>query len=294
MGEASPETRAFAEFACKVSEISSDFADQVQSQITLGELLEIFSLTVLGDIGIPVKFKAKLKGAKRYEERSRSRVGELNDSVFVEASEALGALLTWGDESGQSATPAELASRLTLALKMSDIEFSDIRTEQIMQISAASRKRVAKAKIGDVVGIPRKSGGYLMALVVARNRFGTALGLFRGAFAVPKPQVKRSAVVGNPIYTDDQLIATGGWPIIDHNEDLLDLFLRDPEIYHAPDAWPNLDFGEFGAAETADGKIRPIGAGEADAVGLAGGSYRQVHMSEHLQRLLDNGFNGVD
>ncbi|MGW1735849.1 hypothetical protein [Streptomyces sp. NPDC001999] len=290
MDKASPKDRAIAEFASRVSAISSSFTEQIERKVTVGELLEILGVAVPGDMGIPVKFKVQLKGSKRYEGPSGSRVGELNDSVFVQASEAIADLLNW---EGESATPADLASLLKLALKASDVEFADVHAEEIAQISAISPKRVTKAKIGDIVAIPAKAGGYRIAVVVARNRFGTALGLFRGVFKVPRVRAQRSNISGIPIYTDEQLIAAGVWLIVDHDESLLEFFSSEPEIYHAPDVWPNRDFGTFGAAETADGEIRPIGEEEANAVGIGDGSYRQVHMSEYLQRLLDDGFNGV-
>lgn len=294
MDDMPPEPSALAEFTSKLSMISTCFVDQVEGPPTLGELLEVFGLTVPGDIGVPVKFKVKLMG-RRYVEGGGSRVGELNDSAFVLAAETLATLMARGNETAQSTSQTKLASRLlTLALKASGITFADARAEEIVQISSSPTKRVSKSKLGDVVAIPAKNGGYRIAVVVARNRFGTALGFFRGEFAVPRLGASRSGVASVPIYTDDQLIAVGVWRIIGHDVDLLDLFPRDPEIYHAPDIWPNLDLGEFGAAETADGGIRPIGAEEADVMGVRDGSYRQVHMSEQLQRLLDDGLKGID
>ncbi|MFM9607720.1 hypothetical protein [Streptomyces niveiscabiei] len=290
MDKVSPKDSALAEFASKVSVISSSFTEQTEQKITLGELLEIIGVAVPGETRIPVKFKVKIKG-KRHEGTSRSRVSELNDSVFVEASEALAGLLNWGRE---SATTTDLASLLELALKASDVEFADVHSEEITQISAAPPKRVAKTKIGDIVAIPTKAGGYRIAVITAKNRFGTALGFFRGVFKAPRIRAQSFDIAGIPIYTDEQLIAAGVWPIVDHDEGLLKFFPGEPEIYHAPDVWPNRDFGAFGAAETSDGKVRSIDEEEAGLVGIGDGSYQQVHMSEHLQRLLDEGFNGVD
>jgi hypothetical protein len=291
MDKAYPADHAVAEFATKLSAISSSFAEQIESSITLGELLEIISAVIPVDIGTSVKFKVKIKG-KRYEETSRSRVGELNDSVFVGASEAVSEVLNWGREVQQSATLGDLTSYLTLALNASEIDFADVRPEAI-QVSAVSPKPVTKAKIGNIVAIPARSGGYRTALVLAKNRFGMALGFFRGVSRIPIIQARQSNVVGRPAYTDEQLISVGVWLIVGHDEDLLEFFSREPEIYHAPELWPNREYGEFGAAETAHGEIRPIDQEEADAVGLRDGSYRQVYMSEYLQRLLDGGFNGV-
>lgn len=293
MDERLPESRTFAEFTSRISKIFSCFVDQVGDLPSLAEILEVFGLAAPTDIGIPVKFKVKLKG-RRYEEGSGSRVGELNDSVFVLAAETLAILLQRKNGKGLAASPNDLASELTSALKASNAVFSDVRAEEIVQISVVASKRTVKSKVGDVVAIPVSSGRYRIAVVVARNRFGTALGILRGVFAVPRLEVTRSGVTRGPIYTDDRMIAAGVWRLIGHDEGLLDLFPRAPEIYHAPDVWPDYDFGEFGAAETADGDIRTIGAEEANAVGLRDGTYRQVYMSDELESFLNDGLTEID
>jgi hypothetical protein len=90
------------------------------------------------------------------------------------------------------------------------------------------------------------------------------------------------------VYTEDSLVKDGTWKIVGTDESLLALFPADPPIYHKPGAWPGIDTGEFGAAETADGPMRMIGADEAREVGLLGGTYRQTYPAAYLQKVLDD------
>ena len=70
---------------------------------------------------------------------------------------------------------------------------------------------------------------------------------------------------------------------------MLASFPANPEVYHKPNAWPGIvDTGEFGAAETGDGKMRFIDADEARDVGLVDGTYRQTYPAVYLQEVLDD------
>src|SRR5262249_39975415 len=140
----------------------------------------------------------------------------------------------------------------------------------------------------DVLAIP-VTGGHRLAVTITRNRFGTALGLFEGVSPDGRPDAKILRTPRKyPIYTEESLAKNGQWKIVDHDENLLRLFPADPEIYHKPGAWPGIDTGEFGAAETADGPLRMIDANEAREVGLQSGDYRQACPAAYLQKLLSD------
>ena len=125
--------------------------------------------------------------------------------------------------------------------------------------------------------------------MVTLNRFGTALGLFRGTGARARLDANlRRAPRKLPVYTDNGRVADGTWKIVGHDDSLLALFPSDPPIYHRPNAWRGIDTGEFGAAETADCTLRLIGPDEAREVGLQDGTYRQVCHAAWLQKLLDD------
>jgi hypothetical protein len=217
-----------------------------------------------------------LAGGRPYRSESPSRVPDLDDDVFAEAGEYAHGL-----------GGAELADFLLAELRGGRIILADVEPDEIGGLTVETpRKRVAKPKPGDVVAIPAAAGGYRPAVVLARNRFGTALGLFTGIS--PNGQVGRlRSAPGQPVYTDESLIKDGTWPVVDHDESLLELFPADPPIYHRPNAWPGIDTGEFGAAETADGTMTPISEDEAGELGLTDGTYRQTRHAAFLQTQLD-------
>jgi hypothetical protein len=182
-----------------------------------------------------------------------------------------------------------LASAIFQALQGSGIAFADVSAADIVSLETEAPKKAVRVRRGDVVAIPRKSGGYTLAVVVARNRFGTALGPLRGSFPFPRvASESRYDASARPTYTDEVAIRNGTWSIVDHVEALLSLFPDEPGIYHAPDLqWPGIQIGEFGSAESPSGSLREISEQEAEEVGLLNGAYRQTCPSDYLQQLLD-------
>lgn len=287
------------EAVSKLAEISADFADEVGGPPTLGEFLEVLSWAVParsnatdGTFATPLTFKATLKGNKKYASGEASRVGELNDSIFVDATDHLSDVVEHLSAAiGAPVTPSVFASAVLQALQTGKITFADVSGEDVRKLAVDGPKaRYAKPKVGDVLAIPARRGGYHLAVVVDRNSFGTALGLFRGTSPLPRlSAAARGAPRPRPVHTEDHLVAEGTWRVVDHDESLLSLFPAKPEIYHKPNQWPGIvDTGEFGAAETADGTMRLIGPDEAREVGLQDGTYRQTYVAEHLQQWLDD------
>lgn len=73
-----------------------------------------------------------------------------------------------------------------------------------------------------------------------------------------------------------------------HDENLLLAFPAQPEIYHRPQPLiPGVSpVGRFGAAETADRKLRDVSREEAERLGLLNPGFRQTYPSPILVKEL--------
>ena len=275
--------------------VVTSFQDDLGDAPTFAEFLEILEFAAPTDspeIDIhpgSLQWTAKV-GRQRYGSSRESRVAELNDATFAEA---VAFIKEVGDHvsaaTGHPANASTLAEAVLEVLKGSGIRFADVSGSEIYELKSSATRRSVRPKAGDIVAIPIPSG-YRMAIVVTRNRFGTALGLLGGA--TPVPRVSRATTqTRSPmtVYTDGSQFANGAWFIVGHDETLLRLFPSEPEIYHRPNRiFPNVDLGEFGAAESPSGALRKITEEEANHVGLADNSYKQVTVSTHLQQMLAN------
>ncbi|WP_433259882.1 hypothetical protein ACQPZF_21985 [Actinosynnema sp. CS-041913] len=283
--------------AAGFADVAADFADEVGGPPTLGEFLEVLgwavpttSAAVDGTFGEPLKLTATVKGNKRYRSES-SRVPELNDSVFEEARSHNAALAErLAAASGGPITPQQYASALLQVLRADRIVLADVAGADVRKlVPEVSAKRTTKLTPGDVLTIPVEPSGYRLAVVITRNRFGTAIGLFEGVSPDGRPAVDLlRAPERFPVYTEESQVKNGAWRVVGHDENLLALFPADPEVYHKPGAWPGLDTGVHGAAEPADGPLRMIDEEEARAVGLQSG-YRQTYPAAFLQKVLSGG-----
>jgi hypothetical protein len=260
-------------------EIVGSFGEEIGRPPTLGELLEVLSWASGASGPSPVRFEARTGTGGRYEAPAGSLVGDLNDAVFAEASTMLAELAeTAGDD-----TPKVLARLLGEAIRTSWIVLGDVGADDKVTISAKATAMRAKPKVGDVVAVPSAHGGHHLAVVVAQNRFGTALGLVRRSGAAPGRALPRL-----PFYTDDVLVRDGTWKVLGQDRALLARFPEEPEVFHPPDIeWPGIDLGEFGAAESLAGSLRLLDEAEARDVGLLDGSYERSRMGEGLQRFWD-------
>jgi hypothetical protein len=265
-----------ARVAARVAELLDDFAEEIDARPTLGEFLEVLgwavpngSAALADDVAAPVAFKARVRPNRTYASDRPSRAGELNDAVFGDATDLLSDLAaSIRDSTGRAVSAADLASSLSAVLGIADVSFGDLHSADVRGLTVPAAKRGRKPAVGDLLAIPASSGGYHMAVVVQRNQFGTAVGVFAGTSPLPAVTADRRAMP-RPIHTDDQSVLAGDWKIVGHDEELLALFPTEPEIYHRPPSMvPGVDLGEFGAAETAAGALRLIDEGEAREVGL--------------------------
>ncbi len=78
-----------------------------------------------------------------------------------------------------------------------------------------------------MVAIPAEKGRYFFTLVLTRNQFGVAYGLFHGRHPLRMP-VKGTRTERH-FYSSDELVTAGRWRIVGHDERLLSLFPSEPE-----------------------------------------------------------------
>jgi hypothetical protein len=280
--------------ATRLVDVTSAFAEDLGSEPRLGEFLEILSLSVPSnaaaaeELPSPLFLKAKLDRGRTYQDPAPSRVGRLNDAAFEEAADALAALAEQvAAATGQPASAEQVAEAVLRDLQT--LSFADVSGTSVQSLTVEGPKRRARAKVGDLVAVPVGPATYRLAVVVARNGFGTALGLFEGEHRTLRPSIADiGAARYRPVYTDEHLIADGTWPVVAHDESLLSRFSAQPERYHWPDsAWPGI--GPFGSGETPDGKLRNLSEEESREIGLLDGTYQHPRLSEDLQRQLAEG-----
>lgn len=275
----------------------SELTVQLGGSPTLDEILEVLgwcipttAKSLVPAPGMPVIFQAVRRPAKN--DVRPSRVVTLNDSAFITGTDFIQqAVDEMATMEGRSVALAEIAPYLLGTLRSVPDALIDESLDKVSSITIRKNSSTRRPKIGDVLGIPTATYGYRLAVVLARNRFGVAIGLFKGVFLRPSIESLNSVATLFPcVYTDDSLVRAGTWRIIDNSEGLLRLFPGEPEIYHMPN--PSCpDLGQFGGAETADGSLRPVTLLEAERVGLTDGSYVQIYLGEQLQELLNRGDN---
>ncbi|QFZ21303.1 hypothetical protein [Saccharothrix syringae] len=265
-----------------LAEVFAEFADEVGGAATLAEFLEVLGWavpTALVDFPYPLGLTATLKGNKRYAADRPSRVPELNDHVFEDAREHAAAVVRATD-----GTPEQFAAALLQVLRTGAVELADVDPTEVRKLVVSAGK-APRPVPGDVLAIPVAPHGYRLAVVLTRNQFGTALGLFDGVSPDGRPDARLLAAPGRfPVYTEESLLKDGTWRVVGHDEGLLARFPANPEIYHRPR--PGGGTGEFGAAETVDGALRLVDEEEARAVGLADNTYRQTMTAAFLQKVL--------
>jgi hypothetical protein len=211
----------------------------------------------------------------------------LNDQLFVLAADLFGWLA--GNLETAKLDETQLSDWLTTVVRalmatgtvrarQADLQKVEVKT---------TRGKSKRGKVGDIVAIPAGGGGYYVAVIVAKNQFGTAYGFFRGTHPLRAPSKAR--VVEHPIYSDEDPILAGRWKIIGHGEQLRSSFPPEPEIFHRPQkTYPGEpEIGPFGSGETVSGKMRKVSEAEAQRLGLLDGSYRQIYPSQIFESALE-------
>lgn len=261
------------------------FKEDLNSEPTLGEFLEVLDAGSREYYHSDVSFSANLSGSQRYRPETQSRVVELNDAAFVDAVDLLQSVDPAGAERGDP--PADLGPQILAALRDGHVDFSDVPLGDVSKISVVAKAPKQRVKIGDLIAVPASLGGYYMGVALERNRWGLAVGFFTSRAPVPRIPALGSA--GTVIHTDEESIRDGSWKIIVNAPDLIVRFPTPVTIYH--DGFvkaPGVDYGEFGLAETSAGYLRKVDREEASRVGLLDRTYRQSRMSETIAPYLDS------
>ncbi|MGB0064586.1 MAG: hypothetical protein WBP85_09090 [Terracidiphilus sp.] len=295
------------ELACEglrnlANEISDEFG-RLPSPAELFEVLtwglkslsvEPFSDVKVSEIlSLNLELKNGASQAAAQSGGSSDAVDDLDDAAFVAASDLFLDLTKAFKKRGQRLSKAELCDLLLQAVRQCEGIVAGIHPADAAKVKLEIRKgKKITGKVGDLVAIPGDGDKFFIAVIVARNAFGTAFGLLRG---VNKPRPISHAAPPetepSPIYSGDDFIEDGRWKIIDHDEKLLALFPSDPEIYHYPDPKdPDSETGPYGAAETASGRLRKLGKEEAERVGLVSKEYQQIYMPDMLEIYLKKKF----
>ncbi|MEV6909081.1 hypothetical protein [Amycolatopsis sp. NPDC051071] len=272
------------------------FAEEIDGKPTLGEFLEVLSLSVqpgedaLASAPFPLLIKAKKKGNRWYKTEPSDRVASLNDNTFSEAGAFLTLLIDRSSAgSAQPMSTESLASRVLEVLKASSCFFADIAVGNIQALSLPATK-VVQPKVGDVIAIPAEPRGYHLAVVLGADTMGLAIGLLAGVFSRPRVgDVVRHRARHIPIYTGHRLIRNATWPIVGNSSALLELFPDPPEVYWKAVTDSGHRFGEYGGAGPLEGPFRLLDKAEAEAVGLLDGTYRATYMEEYFQKQLNEG-----
>lgn len=261
----------------------------------LGELLELLAWgagSLAEDLEPPPPVVVELVPRLRRgstPSKEPSRVGDLNDSVVVDAGDLLSRLARGLRQDGARPSLEDLVSLVGGAIRaLPDGALADVEPADVTGLTVRRTKAPKKPAVGDVVAIPAADGGHHLAVVVDRTVFGTALGLFRGTHP-PRPPRPDSAppVVEHPVYTDDDAVAAGRWGVVGHDEDLAQLFPRQPEILHRPRPdMASAGIGPYGAAERPDGSLRDLDEEEARARGVLEPDFQQVYAGAQLERHL--------
>jgi hypothetical protein len=267
-------------------DLTEAFADDIDDSPTLAEVLELLEYGLCSggqdfeEVVGSARLEAKLTGNRKYRPEKESRIAELNDAAFTEASDLVAALIVDG-----ASTVEEVTAALLPLLQAE--RFNDIDGARISTLTVRVAKRAPKPEPGDVLAIPLPDGRFRVAVVLNRNRWGTAIGLLRGAFSTARAGIEPTDGVVGYVYTEDTTIADGTWRVVGHDDRLRRLFPSEPEIFHrAPSVVPGIDLGEFGAGESPDGTLRFLTENEAREIGLLDRSYRQAHTSEYLDEVL--------
>ena len=298
--------RHLSRLAAALRELAEDFADEVGRPPTCAEFFEVLAEglretpdDMLSDINtanvLALRPQPACAAAAGGEE---SAVANLNDNVFNLAAELM-AEAAGRLRAGAGAAPTleALCAALAEALRLCPAEMlGDARPADITAIEAEVEGKKARggkkraSRVGDIVAIPAEGGGFYTAVVVAKNTFGTAYGLFEGATPLEGATAAGRAPLPkpNPLYAGDRLVGTGRWQIVGHDEAALAHFPERPELYHRPGLPQWLSKGAYGAAQLPGGGFRDLSREEAEEIGLLReGGYKGVYQDDQLEEYLN-------
>ncbi|WP_414939339.1 hypothetical protein [Amycolatopsis sp. cmx-11-51] len=142
------------------------FAEEMDGEPTLGEFLEILSMSVqpgdstLADASFPLLMKAKKKDDSWYKAEPSDRVASLNDNTFSVASAFLTLLIDRSCAgSPQTMSTENLASRILEVLEASNRPFADIAGREHSGFVLNLRRRTHSRRSATSSRSPRSREG---------------------------------------------------------------------------------------------------------------------------------------
>ena len=286
------------EAARGLTELAEGIANELGGPPRLAELLEVVgwgaeSLRkhVAKEPPLPLVLMPQWRSGVSQLPPRHSRAGELDDHPFVDAGDLLSGLAKrLAASKGSRPTVGDVAHLLGQGLRRVQPELlDDYDPTDLKGLTVESDQAPKRAEVGDILAIPARDGGHFLAVVLDRNAFGTALGLFEGTHP-PRAvsAAKHPPVVDRTVYVGEEAVASGRWRVVGHDDDLVELFPAKPEIFHRPD--PDLlddSVGPHGAAETPDRQVRQLSEREAREVGIFDPDFTQIYLGEQLEDRLN-------
>jgi hypothetical protein len=282
--DGSAEGNALDDLARSWSEVLGQFAVEAGRPATNAELAEVLTWAVRSAAGddlddLPAGALVVAPGRSR----ALSVVPELNDAVFVLAtalvSNAVAVLRGVVERPSTQSLLDLLGDAVTRAP-----EGADVGGPGGWTLRRGGRPKV-RVTVGDVIAVPMEPGRYRYVVVVARNRFGTALGARAGSGPLRPPARPRRAA-SRPRYVGTESIEDGTWPVVGHDEEALAGFDPDPEIFHVPRPGGHARIGPYGAAERAGGALRDLTQEEAREVGVLEPGYAVALLTDEFEEEL--------
>lgn len=287
-----------AEAARGLTELVDGIADELGGPPRLAEMLEVVgwgaeSLRkhVAKEPRLPLLLMPQWRSEASRPQPPPSRVGELGDRAFVDAGDLLSELARrLAATQGSRPTVSDVAHLLGQGLLRVQPELlEDFDPTELEGLTVQSDQVPKRAEVGDILAIPARDGRHFLAVVLDRNTFGTALGLFEGTHpARAISAAEHPPVVDRPVYVGEEAVASGRWRVVGHDDDLVKVFPPKPEIFHRPD--PDLlddSVGPHGAAETPDRQVRQLSEREAREVGIFDRDFIQIYLGEQLEGRLN-------
>ncbi len=218
-------------------------------------------------------------------------VNSLSDGCYVKATDYIVELCEDIEkEIGQKLTVKEFQEFLTEAIREINCDiFDDFRNNEITSIQIKTKKLRRKTpKAGDVIAIPMDENKFALAIFIGTTSFGRAFGFFKGLHSANSNYLKQELEpLGVPCYSGFQFLSDGRWKVIGNTPRLLDLFPKEPEIYHYKhDHLDDANIGEYGSVETTDFEVRKLSKKEADRAELSTNEYLSFPLEEQLEDLL--------
>jgi hypothetical protein len=287
-----------AEAARGLTKLAEGIADELGGPPRLAELLEVVGWgaeslrkLVTGDPPLPLVLMPQWRSGVSRPQPLPSRAGELNDHAFVDAGDLLSGLAKrLAASKAYRPTVGDVVHLLGQGLcRVRPELLDDHDPTDLKGLTVESDQAPERAEIGDILAIPARDGGHFLAVVLDRNAFGTALGLFEGTHP-PRAisAAEHPPVVNRPVYVGEEPVASGRWRVVGHDDDLVELFPAKPEIFHRPD--PDLlddSVGPHGAAETPDRQVRQLSERESREIGIFDPDFNQIYLGEQLEDRLN-------